>query len=165
MLTGVYFRRGPNDEPRPEFVNAFILTDLYINALTSTHLRRPLIPSIAVLSNPASPFITIVLQILRTILLIILSRLPGSAYIVEKISVANTSITYHDGRALATCESGPPIRVNLPALETVGWFDGRTAEGEEKASVGNSAPGLGEKDWVLGFMKKWTTAHVRRIPL
>ena len=72
------------------------------------------------------------LRILRTVLLVILSHLPGSKQKIKKISVANTNVVFHDGRALATCESGPPMRIQLPGLETVGWYDGAKAEGEPK---------------------------------
>ena len=41
-------------------------------------------------------------------LLVILSYLPGSVYAIKRICVTNTGIIYHDGRALTTCESGPP---------------------------------------------------------
>ncbi|KAM3464619.1 hypothetical protein MY5147_009457 [Beauveria neobassiana] len=52
------------------------------------------------------------------LLLIIISRLPGSPQPIKKISVANTALLYHDGRALATGETGPPMRVLLPSLDT-----------------------------------------------
>ncbi|PMD46461.1 carotenoid oxygenase [Hyaloscypha variabilis F] len=163
MLSGVAFRRQTDGSIQPEFVNQYILTDAYLSTLTTPSLRLPILPSIATLVNPASSLFLIILRILRTIFLVVLSNLPGSQQVIKKISVANTGVLYHDGRALATCESGPPIRVSLPGLETVGWFDGRRAEGElatEEVS-GDTFGGEG----VLSFMKEWTTAHPRVDPI
>ena len=158
MLSGVFFRRtGEKGTIQPEFVNQYILTDVYNSSKTSSSLRTPILPSIATLVNPMSSLMTITLRILRTITLVILSHLPGSLQAIKKISVANTSILYHDGRALATCESGPPMRVAIPSLDTIGWFNGRAGEGE---GVNDTSPGFGGKG-PFSFMKEWTTAHVR----
>lgn len=158
MLSGVFFRRtGEKGTIQPEFVNQYILTDVYNSSQTSSSLRTPILPSIATLVNPMSSLMTITLRILRTITLVILSHLPGSLQAIKKISVANTSILYHDGRALATCESGPPMRVAIPSLDTIGWFNGRAGEGE---GVNDTSPGFGGKG-PFSFMKEWTTAHVR----
>ena len=157
MLSGVAFRRdSENDTVTPEFVNQYVLTDVYLSTITSPMLETPILPSIATLVNPLSSLMTIILRIFRTLALVLLSHLPGSQQAIKKISVANTAILYHDGRALATCESGPPMRVMLPGLETVGWFNGRIAEGE---SNGDSTPGFGGTG-LLSFMREWTTAHV-----
>lgn len=161
MLTGVYFRRECESGPVvPEFVNAFMLTDLYLHAASSPRLKRPVIPSIATLSNPESTVIVTLLHILRAIFLIILSNLTGSVRSIKKMSVANTNVTYHDGRALATCESGPPMRFTLPALKTVGWFNGRIAQGEPDVPKAQRGRELGDETLLCGIMKKWTTAHV-----
>ncbi|CZR63946.1 related to lignostilbene alphabeta-dioxygenase I [Phialocephala subalpina] len=161
MLSGVAFRRT-KDGMQPEFVNAYLLTDAYLSSVTTHSLRLPILPSIATLVNPASTLIHIILRIFRTLLLVFFSHLPGSQQVIKKISVANTGILYHDGRALATCESGPPLRVFLPSLETVGWFDGCQAEGEpdSEAISGDVFGGEG----ILSFMKEWTTAHPRVDP-
>ena len=157
MLSGVSFRRtGEKGVIQPEFVNQYILTDVYNVSKTSPFLRTPILPSIATLVNPMSSLIAIILRILRTIALVILSHLPGSQQAIKKISVANTSILFHDGRALATCESGPPIRIALPALDTIGWFNGETGEGE---GAYDTSPGFGGKG-PFSFMREWTTAHV-----
>lgn len=158
MLSGVSFRRAgeKGEDTRPEFVNQYILTDLYISTRKSPFLLTPILPSIATLVNPMSSLLTIILRIFRTILLVVLSHLPGSQQAIKKICVANTSILYHDGRALATCESGPPMRVALPSLDTVGWFNGSAAEGEISEEV---EPGFGGGG-LLNFMREWTTAHV-----
>jgi carotenoid cleavage dioxygenase-like enzyme len=165
MLTGVWFERSSTDPARvtPNFVNQYILTDVYLAALESTTLRTPILPSIATLVNPLSRLITILWRILRTVVIVILSQCFRAQTSIKRISVANTSILFHDGRALATCESGPPMRVTLPRLETVGWFNGNNAEGEppvdepesdEKAqptTLGGTGP--------LSWMKEWTTGH------
>jgi carotenoid cleavage dioxygenase-like enzyme len=163
MLSGVAFQRKSDGSIEPQFVNQYILTDAYLSTITTPSLRLPVLPSIATLVNPASSLLKIILRIFRTIFLVITSHLPGSQYAIKKISVANTGFLYHDGRALATCESGPPIRVNLPGLETVGWYDGRRAEGEPKTEdvQGDVFGGNG----IMSFMKEWTTAHPRVDPI
>ena len=157
MLSGVAFRRV-NEEGRirPEFVNQYILTDVLLSTITSPEIRTPIMPSITTLVNPLSSLIFITLRILRTIALVILSNLPGSYQVIKKISVANTAVVYHDGRALATCESGVPMHISLPGLETVGWFNGKNSEGEAGPKVQTGFGG----DAFLSFMKEWTTAHV-----
>ena len=158
MLSGVSFRRtGEKGLIQPEFVNQYILTDVYNSSKTSRFLKTPILPSIATLVNPMSSLIIITLRILRTIILVILSHLPGSLQAIKKISVANTSILYHDGRALATCESGPPMRIALPSLDTIGWFNGKASEGETVHATGSGFGGKGP----FSFMREWTTAHVR----
>jgi carotenoid cleavage dioxygenase-like enzyme len=159
MLAGVSFRRTEKGVV-PEFVNQYILTDVYLSTTTSSYLRRPVLPSIATLVNPLSTIYTIILNVFRTIFLVILSNLPGSQQAIRRISVANTGILFHDGRALATCESGPPMRVLLPGLESVGWFNGKRAENE---SGGDPGSGFGG-DGLLSFLKEYTTAHPRVDP-
>ncbi|KAK5717180.1 hypothetical protein LTR15_009069 [Elasticomyces elasticus] len=181
MLAGVLFRR--NEETGaviPEFVNQFVLTDLYLSTLSSPRLKVPILPSIATLVHPLYSILYVTLRIFRTIILVILSFLPGSKQAIKKISVANTNIVFHDGRALATCESGPPMRVQLPGLETVGWYNGAWAENEVakqkekeageaevvallKAEYGST---LGEESMsLIGWMREWTTAHPKIDPV
>ncbi len=159
MLAGVSFKRTEKGVI-PEFVNQFILTDVYLSTTTSPSLRRPILPSIATLVNPVSTLYTIMLTVFRTIFLVILSNLPGSQQAIRRISVANTGILFHDGRALATCESGPPMRVLLPGLESVGWYNGKKAEGEQGGEEGAGFGGEG----LLSFLKEYTTAHPRVDP-
>ena len=159
MLSGVSFQRREKGV-QPEFVNQFILTDVYLSSVSSSFIRTPILPSIATLVNPLSTLCDVIFCVFRTVLLVILSRLPGSTQVIKKISVANTGILFHDGRALATCESGPPMRVALPGLETVGWFNGKRAEGEKGCEDGAGFGGSG----LFRFMKEWTTAHPRVDP-
>ncbi|KAI9824354.1 MAG: hypothetical protein M1826_007376 [Phylliscum demangeonii] len=167
MLTGLSFRRldpsHGHGAVRPEFVNQYILTDVYLSTIATPSLRAPILPSISTLVNPLSSLLTILLRVLRAVGLVLLSRLPGSPHAIRKISVANTAVCYHDGRALATCESGPPMRVALPGLETVGWFDGRVAEGEPDHEPPGHAR-FGQGAW-LGSVQEWTTAHPRVDPV
>ena len=112
-----------------------------------------------------SSLVSVISRILRSVLLVLLSHLPGSSHAIKRISVANTHILYHDGRALATCESGPPIRVQLPELETVGWYDGSSVEGEPTSLEVRDARkqvfgGAGFFSW----MREWTTGHPKVDP-
>jgi carotenoid cleavage dioxygenase-like enzyme len=165
MLSGVWFSRSQTDPKKPvvNFVNQFILTDVYLSAVQNSTLRTPILPSITTLVNPASSLFLILWRIMRTVLIVLWSHLSGSARTIKRISVANTSILYHDGRALATCESGPPMRVTLPSLETVGWFNANSAEGEPVApgtepTCEEQRPNFGGTG-LLSWMKEWTTGH------
>ena len=163
MLSGVAFQLSPNDDSiRPYFVNQYILTDCFISSVTSPTLKTPILPSISTLINPTASSIRVVFVILRTLFLVFLSHLSGSPQPIRRISVSNTNVVYHDGRALATCENGPLIRIQLPGLETVGWFDGHRAEGE--AQQKSDDPRLGGEG-LLGFLKEWTTGHPKVDPL
>ncbi|KAL1612014.1 hypothetical protein SLS60_000237 [Paraconiothyrium brasiliense] len=165
MLTGVWFDRAAagTQEPTPRFVNQYVLTDLCLSTFENATLRTPITPSIATLVNPVARLVLIIWSIFRTAILILLSHLPGSAQAIKRISVANTSILYHDGRALATCESGPPIRVQLPGLETVGWYDGNRTEGEPLQERRDDGPGFGGTG-VNSWMREWTTGHPKVDP-
>ncbi|KAF4442344.1 hypothetical protein F53441_11772 [Fusarium austroafricanum] len=165
MLSGAAFRMKSSDGGVvPEFVNQYILTDLFMSRKTSSVLT-PIMPSITTLVNPLSTMFQIMFATFRTIFLVIHSNLPGSQQAIKRISVANTALLYHDGRALATCESGPPMRIQLPSLETVGWYDGIRAEGEPKDSVTrkNKSPLGGEG--LFSFMKEWTMGHPKVDPI
>lgn len=132
----------------PAFVNRFVLTDVYL-ASRSMHLSRPILPSISTLLSPITKLPGLLSSISRAVILSAASRMSPTP--VERLSVSNTSVLWHDGRALAGCESGPLNWIRLPALETVGWWD---LTGED------SEIGLREKGGTLGWMKEWTTAHV-----
>ncbi|KAK4197168.1 retinal pigment epithelial membrane protein-domain-containing protein [Triangularia verruculosa] len=159
MLSGVLFRRQ-GDEIQPEFVNQYLVTDVFAFAKSST-LTKPFLFSISILIDPLASVLSVVLHVLRTVILTIFSQLPGSTTPVKKASVANTAVLYHDGRALATCESGPPLRFALPSLETIGWFDGRKAQGESE----DSETGCFGGEDMLSWVRQWTTAHPRTDPV
>lgn len=168
MLTGVWFERAKDssvEASTPHFVNQFVLTDLCISSFENKALRTPILPSIATLVSPVASLVLILWRIFRSAFLVLLSNLPGSQQVIKRISVANTSIIYHDGRALATCESGPPIRVQLPGLETVGWYNGNYAEGEvPRNSKEKEKPGFGGTG-LNSWMREWTTGHPKVDPV
>jgi carotenoid cleavage dioxygenase-like enzyme len=156
MLTGVLFEERKDGKILPKFVNQWIETDVWkfsqqADSRSKWRLRNPIPPSITTLVNPAASLIRITLAILRTIFIILLSHLRFSKTKIKRISVANTGIYYHDGRALATCESGPPMQVKLPELATVGWFNGR-----EEGSP--SSDGFGG-DGTMSVFREYTTGH------
>jgi carotenoid cleavage dioxygenase-like enzyme len=158
-LSGLFFAQNDDGTVTPHFVHQPVLTDLYLHARSAEpRLHAPVLPSIALLVDPLASPLRVLGAIMRTIALVVASHLRRAS--IRAISVANTALVWHDGRVLATCESGPMMRVRLPALESVGWFDGVRAEGEPLlADTGRKA--FGEADKLLGWMKKWTTAHVR----
>lgn len=150
MLQGVYFSTKDDGSIVALFVNKFVLTDVFLAASDTSN--RPILPSIATLLAPLSGLPTLLATISRAVSLAAISRLGDTP--VERLSVANTAVLYHDGRALASCESGPLSWIRLPALETVGWWD---LEGDSIGQIG-----MREKGGTLGWMKEWTTAHVSR---
>lgn len=151
MLTGVYFQEARTATGRrrlvPTFVNRYVLTDVYL-ASHALGLKTPILPSIATLVGSIWTLPLILLSIFRAVFLAFLSFFTHSP--LRHLSVANTSILWHDGRALASCESGPLTWVTLPALDTVGYW---SLEGD------GGEPGL--REGMIGWMKEWTTAHVR----
>lgn len=159
MLSGVLFAKTDRGVV-PKFVNQYILTDVYLSTISSSSLRKPILPSIATLVNPIATILNITAHIVRTLFLVLLSHLSGSRQAIKRISVANTAVLFHDGRALATCESGPPMRIALPGLETVGWYNGKKAEGE---LGGEDGAGFGG-DGIMSFLKEFTTAHPKIDP-
>jgi len=159
MLAGVLFRT--TEQPgkiEPCFVNRYILTDVYLATKSMPHVRSPILPSMATLVNPLTSTLSTLYQLCRFVILILWSHLNGHGPPVRKISVANTAIVYHDKRTLATCQTGPPMRVQLPNLETVEWYDGSSTDHEDHT------PGFVEfllgRNGLLGFLRDWTTAHV-----
>ncbi|KAI5777149.1 retinal pigment epithelial membrane protein-domain-containing protein [Geopyxis carbonaria] len=183
MLHGVLFAASAdNGGIVPQYVNSYIQTDLYLSSTTSSTSStsttsatssspsRPLPPSITTLLSTHTSLFSTLYALLRAALLVFWSHLRGRG--IRRIGVANTSIYWHDGRALAGGESGPPMRVLLPGLETVGWFDGLRAEGEpvEKWREGGQEEGgrggFGTQSMLPGvrFMREWTTAHPKLDP-
>ena len=81
MLSGVWFSRSLTDPTKPivNFVNQFILTDVYRTAVENPTLRTPILPSIATLVNPASSLLLILWRIMRTVLLVFWTHILGSA--------------------------------------------------------------------------------------
>lgn len=157
MLTGVFFpRNDQNGTILPHFINRYILTDVL---LSTSSLKRPLLPSITTFASPLDilSFPLLLLNLARTFILAMLSWLPFQKTPgLARISVANTSIWWHDGQAFAGCDSGPPIRVLLPGLETAGWWTGQNEKNKE-----GWAKGLGP----IKMLNEFTTAHTRVDPI
>ncbi|KFH47490.1 Carotenoid 9,10(9',10')-cleavage dioxygenase-like protein [Hapsidospora chrysogenum ATCC 11550] len=166
MLSGVYFRRAGDKgtEIEPQFVNRYLQTDVYRYARHSRFLTRPVLPSLTTTlllgGGPVVRLVRVLRAVLRTLILAVVSRLPGRPSI-RKMSVANTSVVYHDGRALATGGAGPPLRFLLPGLETVGWFNGRRAQNEPRGDGRSGFRG----DGPLAVLRGWTTTHPRVDPV
>jgi hypothetical protein len=159
MLSGVYFRSLPQGGSlQPEFVNQFALTDVYLASVANPALKESIVPSIATFLNPSKTAIEFIRKIWHMLRVITQSQIGGYySDPIERISVANTSIIHHDGRTLTMCESGPPLRVSLPELRTVGWFNGLFAMGEPVTGpLGQGFGGTG----LFKLFREMTTAHV-----
>ncbi|KAF3389196.1 Carotenoid 9,10 [Penicillium rolfsii] len=158
MLSGIWFQvNDQSKDVEPSFVNRYILTDIYLGAKSMPGLRLPILPSIATLTHPLRSTISTFFRLCRFLSLIAWSFISPEKHQIRKISVANTAVLYHDKRVLATCQTGPPMRVQLPNLDTIGWFNGYSAVNEEKVSrQGRDAFG---GNGPFGFLKDWTTAH------
>lgn len=128
--------------------------DLQLIPPSARRLDSPIVPSISDLLLARSIFSSL-FAIFRSIFLCVLSG-------VARLSVANTNVVFHDGRALALCESGKAWEVRLPGLESVGWwaFEGAVED------RGKRSRGIGSKSSMLGrLFHEWTTAHPRTDPL
>jgi carotenoid cleavage dioxygenase-like enzyme len=55
------------------------------------------------------------------------------------------------------------MRIALPGLETIGWYDGNRAEGEPDSHNKNDLSFSGSG--LLGFLREWTTAHPKVDPI
>ncbi|KAE8379184.1 carotenoid oxygenase, partial [Aspergillus bertholletiae] len=156
MLSGVFFKRESGlKEPQPLYWNRYILTDVHCATAKCPRIS-PILSSITTLTDPMMSPLKVFIGLLRTLALILLSYLGFIARPIRRISTANTNIVYHDGRVLATMGSGPPMRVYLPSLNTVGWFTGSRAEGEAPGKImGPAFDGPG----IEGFSNEMTTAH------
>ncbi|GAA5860989.1 hypothetical protein JCM3774_003218 [Rhodotorula dairenensis] len=156
MLSGVYFAKAPRQSATPDhrveptFINRYVLTDVYL-ASKELGVRDPILPSIATLLGGVTSLHLVLFAIFRAVFLAFCSFFTKSP--LRHLSVANTSLLWHDGRALATCESGPMTWVTLPELDTVGYYSLEDDSGEK-----------GLRDGVLGWMKEWTTAHPKYDP-
>lgn len=159
MLTGVFFKRSSRASGvQPVFSNQYVMTDVHC-AATENEGLRPIIPSMTTLMHPEPARYRIVYEIARFIFIAFASLLRLIAYPIKRVGAANTNILYHDGRVLATNEIGPPMRVLLPSLRTIGWFTGSRSEGE-RDSKDQTEPFFGGKSGIEGFYKEMTTAHV-----
>lgn len=166
MLSGILFQRregseGSEGEFVPHFVNRYVLTDIYIASKSMSNLGAPILPSIATLLRSFTSAFSVMYSIGRFVFIVLWSHVKTSASSIRKISVANTALLYHDRRALATCQTGPPMRVQLPNLETVGWYNGESADNELPVSATQDAQDAFRGSGLFGFLRNWATAHVR----
>lgn len=172
MLHGVLFPSSPNDPP--SYTNRHLATPLL--TLTLLLLQSPL-PSIALLVAPLSSLHKQIKAILTAFLLALRAR-------VGVLSVANTSVIWwgtglgseaaeerraretgpgvvnpvqlgaNDQRLLATCESGPPLEVRVPELETVGW---------DRLDESRSAENLRSRRGPTSWWTRWGLARVQEV--
>ncbi|CAO1613961.1 unnamed protein product [Parajaminaea phylloscopi] len=153
MLSGVLFHPSEGGAIEPFFVNRYVVTDVLL--ATGQKSSRPILPSIATLSSPYTSLLRTLYEVLRSVLLCFATWIPLTWSLgsgkgtrrLSRISVANTSVYYHDGKVLAACESGPPMRVTLPNLDTAQWWTG-----DEGSSWGK---GVGP----MQVFNEMTTAH------
>ncbi|KAB8233906.1 carotenoid oxygenase family protein [Aspergillus alliaceus] len=162
MLSGVYFRSSPGGAHIvAEYSNQYVMTDVLLATMDHPTLDEPIPLSIATLLDPHVTLGQFLKRLWRMTKVIATSYLEFYSHTIKRISVANTNIVYHDGRALALCESGPPLRVSLPDLRTVGWFNGLISEGEPMGDTDTS--GFGASGFFRLF-QEMTTAHPRCDP-
>jgi hypothetical protein len=155
MLAGVYF----DPIQGPTFTSRWIQTDV-LKTAQKLQLSLPVFPSITTLVNPRQDALYLAYSLLRTVLLFIITLLAQivpfgylrGLHLLRRVSVANTAIMWWDRMALATCESGPPMKVALPELETRGWWP--LGDGTEED------PGITSRGMINAFFEEWTTAHV-----
>ncbi|PWN27658.1 carotenoid oxygenase [Jaminaea rosea] len=153
MLHGIFFGVSEGNQIAPSYVNRYVVTDVL--AGTSSNATRPILPSISTLSSPYVSLLTMLYEILRSLVLCLSTWIPWTWSLargkgterVSRISVANTSVYAHDSKVLAGCESGPPMQIILPTLDTAGWWTGD--EGRSWAK------GLGP----MKIFHEMTTAH------
>ncbi|KAF7719097.1 Uncharacterized protein PECH_000283 [Penicillium ucsense] len=164
MLAGVYFNQSDDHDSKlqPQFVNQYLLTDVYLAAKSMSSVFSPVVLSLSVMLDPCISIFDFLCELIRCAVLVLWSHISPMVPAIRNLSVANTSLSFHDGRALAHCQSGPPLRVLLPTLQTVGWFNGASAEGEPETHssfeevIGGRGP--------LAFLKNWTTSHPKVDP-
>lgn len=170
MLHGVFFPEEGDPSP-PLYTNRHLATPILSLSLLLMH--SPL-PSISLLISPLSSLHRIVTAVVHTFLLALEAR-------VGTLSVANTNVLWwgsnlgsdasdeaqadatdnggsddrregKDGRLLALCESGPPLEVRVPGLETVGWD--RFKDKQTDSDLRDRRRGWGWKRWGLGRIQE-----------
>ncbi|KAL7423941.1 hypothetical protein Q5752_001526 [Cryptotrichosporon argae] len=189
MLHGVLF--PSDDNGAPVYTNRALATPLL--TLTLLSLRSP-IPSIALLISPLSSLPAVALAVLQAFAIAVRARMGvlsvantsvvwwgtgmGSEAAAERAAAAaeaaeaeasedtqgdDESVRNH--RLLATCESGPPLEVRVPGLETVGWD--RLADAAGASLKSQSRPGRSWwSRWGLPAVQEdWMTAHPRVDPV
>ncbi|WWC90012.1 uncharacterized protein L201_004942 [Kwoniella dendrophila CBS 6074] len=170
MLHGVFFGS------QPMYTNRQLATPLL--SMTLLLLRSPL-PSIALLISPLSSLHRIVVAIIQAFFIAVRARMGV-------LSVANTSVIWwgrglgsgesdedeveealedDDQRLLATCESGPPLEVRLPELQTVGWDRLKDADSDETLASRRGTWQWWKRYGLSRVQEDWITAHPRVDPI
>ncbi|KAF8328689.1 carotenoid oxygenase [Cantharellus anzutake] len=184
----------------PYFTNRFIYTDVLSVTLdyaslprlfsTMRHpleLVRPLVISVATFSDPKLSLwniLKILLGMVRIIFYVLLSWCspsrqrrhdndvhPGRKRIgLKQISTANTNIVWHDGYALALSETGPPMWVSLPGLETIDWIDFALPPSQSRNVQSPSRKEVQHRAWsflqpLRTYFREWLAAHPKFDPL
>ena len=162
MLHGVYFPDDPSSPPL--YTNRHLVTPLLTVSLL---LFRSPIPSIALLISPLSSILRIFVAILQAAVLALRARLGV-------LSVANTNVIWWgkglgkigtpqaaadrplDQRLLATCESGPPLEVCVPELETIGW---------DRLSDPSTGEDLSSRRGKASWFRKWRLSSIQEVNL
>lgn len=173
MLHGVYF--SEHDPQHPRYTNRHLATPLL--DLTLLLLRSP-IPSIALLISPLSSLPKIISAIIQAFMIALRARMGvlsvantsviwwgrglGSEGEEEReleeddmleVEGMQRSNAQGDGRLLATCESGPPLEVRVPGLETVGWDRLDDGQGET----------LDKRRGKWEWFKRWGLSRVQEV--
>lgn len=80
----------------------------------------------------------------------------GGASLEKNEEIRSTSDTItsgeQDGRLLALCESGPPLEVQIPELQTVGWD--RLKDKKTGQDLRDARKGWGWRRWGLGRIQE-----------
>ncbi|KAJ9107703.1 hypothetical protein QFC21_001163 [Naganishia friedmannii] len=189
MLHGVFFPEE-GDDTAPLYTNRHLATPILSLSLL---LARSPLPSISLLISPLSSLHRIITAILHTFMLALEARVGtlsvantnvlwwGSGLGMEandevakggaplEANKGNQTTTdrateERDGRLLALCESGPPLEVRIPELETVDWD--RLKDKQTGRDLRDDRKGWGWRRWGLGRIQEdWITAHPRVDPI
>ncbi|KAJ9118149.1 hypothetical protein QFC22_004052 [Naganishia vaughanmartiniae] len=190
MLHGVFFPED-GDDTAPLYTNRHLATPILSLSLL---LARSPLPSISLLISPLSSLHRIITAILHTFMLALEARVgtlsvantnvlwwgsglgteangedPKGRTTLEANKDRQTTSDSatgeeQDGRLLALCESGPPLEVRIPELETVGWD--RLEDKKTGRDLRDVRKGWGWRRWGLGRIQEdWITAHPRIDPI
>ncbi|GAA96841.1 uncharacterized protein L969DRAFT_94894 [Mixia osmundae IAM 14324] len=167
MLHGVHFRISTTADGvhsvEPHYTNRYIQTDVFLASKTRGSTILPSISSLLISpSDSLGTKAALVPMLIRTVAIAYLSSLT-------RLSVTNTAVYFHNRRLLATCESGPPMRIALPELTTVGWYVHPDENGE--GGLGRGELTVGAKEWIGAgrfagaMLEEWQTGHPKLDPI
>lgn len=155
MVHGVYF----SDVQTGWYVNRYIQTEVYLsNQILKT---TSVLPSISTLISNSTSSLSLLYTFLRSFIL-------NRFFNLSTLTVANTALVYHDHRLLATCESGPPLILHLPQLQTLDYHlfsdpdTGLNGLGQDPLIIGSNSRWLPHS--IAGILEQWTTAHPKLDP-